>query len=297
MLEMANNPAPPELLNRQSENASGREPSRAEPRRSRMRRSALLVVVVLGCAAAVDGFLVEPNWIEVTRYQARSLSSSFVGAPLKIAHLSDLHTNGVGFRERHLLALLEAEQPDLIVVTGDTVTRGGDPEATRGLLARLHAPLGVWVVRGNWENWRRYRNERAFYASVGVNFLLNEARPVREGVWLVGLDDPASGSPNLKAALRGVPADVFTIAVFHAPAYFHQVAGRCPLALAGHTHGGQVRIPFLPPLWLPPGSGRFLEGWYEEDRSRMYVSRGIGTSILPVRFLCRPELAIITVEN
>ncbi len=246
---------------------------------------------------AVDAFLIEPNWIEVTRYDARTLSPRFAGAPLKIAHLSDLHTSGLGFRERRLLALLAAEQPDVIVVTGDTIAGRGNLEATRGLLTRLHAPLGVWVVRGNWENWKPYRNERAFYASAGVNFLLNEARPVREGVWMVGLDDPSSGSPDLEAALQGVPRDAFALALFHAPAYFDRVAKRCPLALAGHTHGGQVRFPFVRPLWLPPGSGRFLEGWYEGGSSRMYVSRGVGTSILPVRFLCRPELAIITLER
>lgn len=290
--------APPGFPSPPARNASSGEPSEAEPRLAGIRRFVRPLFILLILAVAVDAFLIEPNWIEVTRYRARTLSPSFMGAALKIAQLSDLHTNSVGFRERRLLALLDAEQPDLIVVTGDTVTRGDDPEATRELLARLHAPLGVWVVRGNWENWRPYRNERAFYASAGVNFLLNEARPVREGVWLVGLDDPSSGTPDLEAALRGVPLDAFTIAVFHAPAYFDdRVALRCPLALAGHTHGGQVRLPFVRPLWLPRGSGRFLEGWYEQGSSRMYVSRGVGTSMLPVRFFCRPELAIITLER
>ncbi len=250
-------------------------------------------VVPPGAAAAVDGFRIEPDRIEVTRHHVPAP----LVAPLKIAHLSDLHTRGFGRRERRLLALLEAEQPDLIVVTGDTLAGKGNYEMCRRLLARLHAPLGVWVVRGNWENWQPIRSERAFYASAGVNFLLNEARQAREDVWVVGLDDPSSGSPNLVAPLRGVPPGAFVIALFHSPFYFDQVAGRCPLALAGHTHGGQVRIPFLRPLWLPRGSGRFLAGWYEQSGSKMYVSRGVGTSVLPVRFLCRPELAIITVER
>jgi uncharacterized protein len=66
--------------------------------------------------------------------------------------------------------------------------------------------------------------------------------------------------------------------------------------LAGHTHGGQVRLPLVPVFWLPHGSGRFLEGWYTERGSKMYVSRGIGTSILPIRFRCPPELSIITLS-
>ena len=114
---------------------------------------------------------------------------------------------------------------------------------------------------------------------------------------MVGLDDAATGSPDLEIALRGVPPDAFVIALFHSPVYFDQLAARCPLALAGHTHGGQVRIPLVPAFWLPRGSGRYLAGWYRRDAAEMYVSRGIGTSVLPMRFLCRPELAFITVTR
>jgi predicted MPP superfamily phosphohydrolase len=103
--------------------------------------------------------------------------------------------------------------------------------------------------------------------------------------------------PNLDAALHTVPPCTYVIAAFHAPAFFDTVAGRVPLVLAGHTHGGQVRLPLIPAFWLPRGSGRFLEGWYAERGSRMYVSRGIGTSFLPIRFRSSPELAIITVGS
>jgi uncharacterized protein len=277
------------------------------PRPRKARSPSLPVVVVLlvlGVAVVGDASLLEPDWLEVTRHHYRLPTRSgmlgpanALSRPLKIAHLSDLHTYGLGRRERRLLALLDEEKPDLIVVTGDTLARRGTYEMCGELLSRLHAPLGVWVVRGNWENWRPVKGERAFYASAGVNFLLNEARPVRQDVWLVGLDDPSSGAPNLEAALKSVPAGAFTIALFHSPAYFDQVASHCPLALAGHTHGGQVRIPLVPPLWLPRGSGRYLAGWYRHGAAQMYVSRGIGTSILPIRFLCRPELAIITLEK
>ena len=252
----------------------------------------LVALLVLVIAAAVDGFFIEPYWIEVTHYQV----AAPLATPLKIAHLSDLHTQGVGRREQRLLALLDAEQPDLIVITGDTVAsgHGGNYAKVRQLLSRLHAPLGVWLVRGNWEIVRPVRNERAYYASLGVNFLLNEARPAREDVWLAGFDDASSGTPNRDAALKSVTPSAYTIALFHSPAYFEQMAGHCPLALAGHTHGGQVRLPLMPVLWLPRGSGRFLSGWYKQNGSRMYVSRGVGTSALAVRFLCRPELVILT---
>ncbi len=286
--------------------SSPEPPSEApQPRKARSARLPVVVVLfVFGAVVAGDASLVEPDWLEVTHHHyhlpARSGmpdAANALSRPLKIAHLSDLHTYGLGRRERRLLALLDEEKPDLIVVTGDMLARRGTYEMCGEFLSRLHAPLGVWVVRGNWENWQPVRSERAFYASAGVNFLLNEARAVRPDVWLVGLDDPSSGTPNLEAALKGVPAGAFIIALFHSPAYFDEVAGYCPLALAGHTHGGQVRIPLVPPLWLPRGSGRYLAGWYRQGNAQMYVSRGIGTSILPIRFLCRPELAIIIVEK
>lgn len=265
-------------------------PSEASGAETRLAVMFALIALVL--AAAIDGFLIEPRWIIVSRYHVVAPLS--FGGPLKIAHLSDLHTKGIGRRERRLLELLKAEQPDLIVVTGDTLHSSANYKAVHELLGQLHAPLGVWVVRGNWENWHPVKDERGFYASAGVNFLVNEARPVRGNVWMVGLDDPSSGHPHLDQALEGVQADAYTIVLLHSPAHFKHVAGRCALALAGHTHGGQVRIPFVHPFWLPRGSSDYLEGWYQQAGSKMYVSRGIGTSVLPLRFLCRPELAIVT---
>lgn len=259
-----------------------------------MSRFLIVLAAIAGFGIAIDALMVEPYRIEVTH----SSIQAPVAPSLKIAHLSDLHTSGMGRRERLLLDLLDAEQPDIIVITGDTLTGGSHYyNNIRPLLSRLHAPLGVWLVRGNWENDHRLRNERAFYSQLGIHFLLNEAHPIHPDIWLVGLDDSSNGRPNLETALSTVPRCAYVIAAFHSPVFFDTIAGRVPLVLAGHTHGGQVRLPLIPTFWLPRGSGRFLEGWYAERGSRMYVSRGIGTSILPIRFRCRPELSIITVGS
>ncbi len=258
-----------------------------------MRLFLFVFAAVAGLVVAVDGFLIEPYRIEVTH----STVQGPLTLPLKIAHLSDLHTSGLGRRERKLLLLLDAEHPDVIVITGDTLTRGHHYDNIRPLLSRLHAPLGVWLVRGNWENERLPHDERTFYSQLGIHFLLNEASPIRPDIWIAGLDDPSTGTANLDNALKTVPPGAYVITAFHAPAFFDKIAGRVPLVLAGHTHGGQVRLPLVPVFWLPRGSGRFLEGWYAERGSRMYVSRGIGTTFLPLRFRCLPELAIITVGS
>jgi predicted MPP superfamily phosphohydrolase len=113
-----------------------------------MRKFLIIFAAVAGLTVAVDGFLIEPYRIEVTHSSVQAP----VTRPLKIAHLSDLHTSGLGRRERKLLLLLEAEHPDVIVITGDTVTWGHHYDKIRQLLSRLNAPLGVWLVRGNWEN-------------------------------------------------------------------------------------------------------------------------------------------------
>ena len=109
--------------------------------------------------------------------------------------------------------------------------------------------------------------------------------------------------------LAGAPEGALRIALFHSPGYFDTIADQVHFAFAGHTHGGQVRVPLLPPLWMPNGSGRFVAGWYEaqpgaassaptqQPAARLYVSRGVGTSILPLRFNCRPEVALITVTS
>ena len=246
-----------------------------------------LALATLAAGCAIDGLLVEPNWIEVTHQSVPAA----VGQTLKIAHLTDLHTSGLGFRERRLLRLLEREKPDLIVITGDSVPPSGSYEAEAPVLRALHAPLGVWLIRGNWENWHARRNEAEYYRANGVNFLLNRSAEIRPGVWLVGFDDTGFARGGTERALSGVPDGAYRIALFHAPLFFSGSAGRYDLALAGHSHGGQVRLPFWGPLWLPGGIGPYLEGWFRAGGSRMYVSRGIGTTLLPVRFACRPELS------
>lgn len=243
----------------------------------------------LALLCAVDA-VVEPHLLVVSHH-TRS-------APMKrvrVAHLSDLHTHGFGLRERRLVEQVARERPDLVAITGDTVD-DGDLEVARPVLTALAAtkpPLGVVAVHGNWEHWRPVQGDiRAFYASTGVRFLDNESVKVRDDLWIVGLDDPLAGHFDVGAAFAGVPAQVATIALMHAPIGHPAIDGRATIALAGHTHGGQVRIPLLGPVWRPPGSGDYDRGWYE-SKTPLHVSSGTGTSVLRVRFACLPEIAIL----
>jgi predicted MPP superfamily phosphohydrolase len=258
----------------------------------RARAVALIAICTLGTVVVVDALFIEPGWVEVTHHRV----SGRLAQPLRIVHLTDLHTYGPGRVEREVLSLVAAERPDLIVITGDLISSIDAYEGCREVLRGLHAPLGVWVVRGNHEIWAPVKNERGYFKSEGATLLVNESIEVAEGVWIAGFDDAFAGSPDLARTLANIPQDAFKVALFHSPEFFDRVAGSCDVALAGHTHGGQVRLPLLNPFWLPPSCGRYVDGWYEQKGSRMYVSRGIGTSIAPVRFLCRPEIAVITLE-
>lgn len=250
---------------------------------------------VAACGAAVWAWArhVEPHWIETTRHRV----ALPLARPVKLAHLSDLHTNGLGRRESRLLARLEAERPDVVVLTGDTLQQDSTFEQCAPLLERLAAPLGVFMVQGNWEVANRGllprgTTLREFLAGCGVTLLQNEAREIAPGLWLVGLDDYVWGAPDLGRALAAVPPGAARVALIHEPGFFDEQDAGYDLLLAGHTHGGQVRIPFLDPLYLPAGCGHYLAGWYEKPGARLYVSRGLGMTGPRYRFLCRPELAI-----
>jgi predicted MPP superfamily phosphohydrolase len=247
--------------------------------------ASVLAVVVLGWTTQI-----EPYRLEVTRHHV----SAATGRTITIAHISDLHTSGIGRRERALLREIEAAKPDVVAITGDTVDNGS-VETLKSVVAAFRAPRGVFAVLGNWEHWRPMPAVETAFKQAGATLLTNDARELVPGLWIVGLDD-VHGFPSPDRAFQNVPPNVTSVTLLHSPAYFDRVASRTTLALAGHTHGGQVRVPGLAPFWLPHGSNGYVEGWYERDRARLYVSRGIGTSILPVRAFCRPELAMITVS-
>ena len=259
-------------------------------------RLIFLILVILVFGTAFYACQIEPFRIEVTRHQI----SAPLHSPIKIAHLSDLHTYGIGRREQKMLAILEQEKPDLIVITGDLISGADGYEGCLEVLKNMQAPLGVWIVLGNHENWtsqevkKTYGEFKDYFESAGTNFLFNSNRKIRYDLWILGLDDAMAGKPDMEAALVGVPENAYKICLFHSPAYFDEVAGKCDLVFAGHSHGGQVRLPFLKPLWLPKECDGYDKGWFEGVGSKMYVSRGIGTSIFPIRFNCRPEIAIIT---
>lgn len=229
--------------------------------------------------------------LEVTNHQVRLGPGK---TKLRVAHISDLHTQGLGKLEQQLIHTIKTTNVDLIIITGDIATPSGTEKGYQSVLEKLKAPKGVFYVSGNWEYWEPIQNIEKLLKENNIYNLTNKTFQIEKNLWLIGFDDSEEGLPQIDLIPKPNRNEIF-IGLFHSPIFFDKVAGRIPLSFAGHSHGGQIRFPFLSPFWVPQGTGRYDLGWFEKEKSKLFVSRGIGTSILPIRFNCSPELAIIEI--
>jgi predicted MPP superfamily phosphohydrolase len=226
---------------------------------------------------------------------------------LRLALLSDLHAGWCAPWEmsQHAAALAMAEKPDLIFLLGDYVSDpvGTVVEPLREFCSALRAPHGVWAVLGN-HDWmlRRRQVVTQCLADSGATLLRNSSRRLTirgEEVWLVGLDDPVLQHENFELALRHVPSGAFTLLLAHTPDIIYEaIMLGFRAVFAGHTHGGQVVIPFYGPPIVPSRYGkRFASGAFDVKGTAMYVTRGIGAVPPLVRFNCPPEVSILTLTT
>lgn len=214
--------------------------------------------------------------------------------PLEVLHLSDVHLRNDDAWLARLTGRVARLSPDLVVLTGDIVTRGWRRAAVDRFLAALpRAPLGRWAIMGNWEYWSGAPPDvwAPILAAHDIRLLIDQA--VATGpLALVGTDDQLAGTPDLDRSFALLPSDRPTVVLTHSPSLFPAlVRPEVNLVLAGHSHGGQVRLPALGALWVPMGTGGYVAGWYRQDDTWLFVHRGVGWSIAPVRLWCPPELA------
>lgn len=210
----------------------------------------------------------------------------------RIGLLTDTHLGETTPDEtvRHAFALLRAEAPDLVLLGGDQLSSlAGFP-----LLKQLVSGLNAYGVYGNWDKEFVELTELP-----GLRLLVNEGVMVAPGLWLAGLDDYHLGDPQMAPALAGAPADAVRLLLVHEPDWADQVRAedRIALQLSGHSHGGQVRLPGVGPLLLPPDGRRYPMGLQSAPHTQVYTSRGVGVAHLPVRLLCPPEVSIITLQR
>lgn len=269
-------------------------------------------VFAVAWALGVWAFLLEPTTLKVRHVTVES--AAWTGPPVRIGVISDTHVSAphvdVG-RMRGLVQRMNAEQPDIVLLLGD-YTGGSSqaaernrPEILEGVEAfgALRAPLGAYAVLGNHDSWFDDAAITATLARANVPVLENRAvRVDRPGgaFWVAGLADMHSPRtpPLVPVTLRDIPDGAPTVLMTHWPDPFVEVPQDVALTLAGHTHCGQVNLPFLGRLvHASEMSERWACGLYDEGGRKLFVTGGVGISILPVRFRVPPEIVVVTLKG
>jgi uncharacterized protein len=269
------------------------------------RRRFLAGVGAAGAAVAADAFGLEANRVLVTRHDVYISGLPPELDRLRIAQITDVHLPGNQLAARAAVQHIHQERPEIVVLNGDLTETARASDQVRDFVGKVRGSLATAAVLGNWEYRAGAVGEtaRVTYRGTGVDLLVNQTKVVRVGqasLALVGLDDMLHGNPDVLAARRELQSGAVEIWLIHEPALADSLAGatsaRPAFLLAGHTHGGQIRIPFLP-AFKPIGAGRFLEGWYRETPAPLYVSHGVGTTGIRARFRCPAELPVFTLRR
>jgi predicted MPP superfamily phosphohydrolase len=268
------------------------------------------LVGAAAAAALVDGFVVEPERLEKRRLSLGmpDLPQGFDG--LRIAQISDLHLHERTSIHTQIIHAVQAEHPHILVITGDLVDRSSRADTCAAFVQELcqAAAAPVFIVRGNWDH-RAFPTRRSIEAwdaelrQAGAHVLVNDSVRLRrrgDSLWLAGTDDPYFGHADLDATFKDVPSSGFAVVLTHAPEDFEELAAlpQAQLVLAGHTHGGQVRLPIVGALRVPSRYGTmYAQGLFHIRDTFFYVNAGIGMSHMPIRFLCRPEFTVLTLRS
>jgi len=252
------------------------------------------------------GILIEPNKVETHHVwmQDRNLAKLFNGRV--IVQLTDLHIDTIGERERKVLEILDKLKPDIIFLTGDYVAWNGDYEPALKFLSKMHAKIGIWAVMGDYD----YSNSRksclfCHEQGTGNPTLRHSVRFLRDSLEVLNLPEGSVGiagtdiedqiSANSKVWSELKHNDIPAIVLSHSPLAFDVISdNQNLLMLAGDTHGGQVPVP----AWVFSVMGykknaMYSQGLFERRGNRMFVSRGIGTSHIPVRLFRQPEVVVL----
>jgi len=274
------------------------------------RRAVLKTLALGGAGLALYAGEVERHWIDIVYRDIYvvGLPDQFDG--MTIAQLSDIHLDEYTepFLLREAVQAINQLKPDMVLLTGDYVSyevlsRKNTLEAA-WTCAEMLSTIGCpqkYAILGNHDLMVGGNDVTEAIAKNHIPVLRNACLPIERGgarIWLAGLDDPVMGRPNPEIA---IPASIRNLArepvllMCHAPDFIdtlaaHPVSRSIALMLSGHTHGGQVRLPLLGALHLPPGGRKYVEGWFPVGGMQLYVNRGIGSVGVPFRFDCRPEI-------
>ena len=272
----------------------------------KFRKKCFLSILILLILISMYGFFIEPDWVSVTKLEIPLPTGWEVLDGSLAIQLSDLHIKKIGGREQKVLKIVKRLKPEFTLLTGDYVGWKGDYAPALTFMARLKAQVGTWAVMGDYD-YSDSRRSCLFCHEEGtgkpaaiphLNFLRNRIidLPYRGGkIKLGGIDPEGYGYKELAKKLPGLKSVGPLILLSHSPLVFDTLSERSSLlVLSGDTHGGQVILP----RWFYRVTGyvknvRYNQGFFKKERKMMCVSRGLGTSHIPVRILRKPEVVVI----
>lgn len=251
---------------------------------------------VLGMAVA-GSCISETTHIEITRHTVpiRNLSE-----PLRVVQLTDLHRSWC-VSEGYIASCVDIAnrlKPDIIALTGDFISHTTEyvPSCFNHIV-RLKPRIGMYAVLGNHDyaadNWNAAPVIANSLAGAGVELLIDQNTRLSNGLWIVGIDDLTTQAPVVDNGFAGVKPGEPALVMTHNPQMWDGFNDRECVALTGHTHGGQIDVPFLTEF-VHPDRTFYLKGWFRKPGkpSRLYVSRGVGVVDIPFRFRSRPEISV-----
>ena len=279
-----------------------KERGRVVSRRSR-RTETPLRALALNLSEAARSALTEPFRLTVEHHQIhlRRLPRDFDG--FRIVQLSDIHHSPFTSREQieRAVATANSLQPDIVALTGDYVSKERQYAAPCAeLLGSLRARYGVFAVLGNHDHWTDAALITDLFRAEGMTVLVNQGMRFEQkggAFWLAGVDDTMVGLEDLPLALAGSREDELKLLLAHNPIILRRAArAGVDLVLSGHTHGGQVSLRSDRNASGRPRR-RLLKGLARQGETQIYVTRGLGTVVLPVRFGCPPEVSLLELRT
>lgn len=281
--------------------------------RSKLSRRGFLIALrnvaagyaLAGAAGYLYGTRLEANWLAVRRLTLALHNLPAAAEGLRVVHLTDFHLRPVTEIDaiRKAVAVANSLKPDVIALTGDYVTVSADDVYDLApALGQLNARYGVFSCLGNHDLWTNRAIVQHGLEQAGLPVLVNRglALPASAGgLYLAGLDDAWSGAPDLAQALAGCPAGAPALLLAHEPDFVDDWSqdARVAVQLAGHSHGGQVRVPGLGAIITPRFGRKYDYGLYRVRDTWLYTNPGIGLAAPGVRLNCRPEVTEITLAR
>ncbi|PHS06375.1 MAG: metallophosphoesterase [Kordia sp.] len=237
-----------------------------------------------------EKYVIDWTYFDISKYEKNKI---------KIIQITDLHFDELKNFHKSIAKKINLLKPDLIFITGDSVDKNENIDSLNKFLELIDKSIQKFAITGNWEYWGNINLTKLkdVYSKNNCELLINENRTItihNREISIIGIDDFVGGDADFKKAVEDLKQTDTNIVLSHCPEHRDIISKEkgnlnIDLVLSGHTHGGQITFFGFAPF-KPQGSGKYLKGWYKETEPKMYISKGVGTSILPIRFCARAEM-------